>query len=436
MKSTKENEKYQDWYYKALERTGGRAAFLHFLFNPEKDTRVDMHMHSTITRGVRTSPEILSESAKRNMDIISITDNDTFKAYYSATNKDIQSSGYSKALLWGSEITTFVDMIDTTTKQPYKKRVEVLVYFSDPRKMEQYVIDGKFPYLVREYKIIRNIKSLEHKLQIINDLHITTKPITIDDIIGVTAKNSDGSEILDDDKKTLTIPLASMGLSARELLGDLTNNIAAIKPGDLDKPVIFNGTAYELNFDYFNDKLFDYLKQDKQAVRYFLKNGVNLNEIHRREFNKSILSKPPFADEKIWEGYPDIEEVVKFARDCGGVAILAHPAKYNLSLPEIEYLMLNAYHAGIDGYEVMHGFTDLESCRYVYSICERLGAIPTLGSDLQKRHDEQGTPTAVGQGNRITSKPIRLSVKNMHKFLGRDSLEKRPIGTENARNFE
>lgn len=75
--------------------------------------------------------------------------------------------------------------------------------------------------------------------------------------------------------------------------------------------------------------------------------------------------------------YPSVEEVIDEIHGAGGIAVLAHPVKFN-NFDEIDkYIAL-----GLDGIEVWHPSADEEAIEKLSAICKKNKILLTGGSDF------------------------------------------------------
>ena len=89
---------------------------------------IDLHMHTTYSDGTDSVKEILKNATKANLEIISITDHNTCKAYFEMENMDIDSL-YKGDIILGCEFTTTFD----------NRLIEVLGYGFDYKKVQKYL---------------------------------------------------------------------------------------------------------------------------------------------------------------------------------------------------------------------------------------------------------------------------------------------------------
>ena len=82
--------------------------------------------------------------------------------------------------------------------------------------------------------------------------------------------------------------------------------------------------------------------------------------------------------------YPSVEEAIEEIHGAGGIAILAHPAKFN-NIDEIDkYVEL-----GLDGIEVWHPTADEEMVARLSAICKKKKLLLTGGSDFHGIYGEE-----------------------------------------------
>lgn len=92
---------------------------------------IDLHVHSTMSDGLKTPVEIFNEAQKLKLNMLSITDHNSVDAY-----KEIDFSKiYDGRVILGCELTCMLD----------KLCIELLAYGYDLKKLDSFI--KKFIYL-------------------------------------------------------------------------------------------------------------------------------------------------------------------------------------------------------------------------------------------------------------------------------------------------
>lgn len=108
--------------------------------------------------------------------------------------------------------------------------------------------------------------------------------------------------------------------------------------------------------------------------------------------------------------YPDVEEVIDEIHGAGGIAVLAHPAKFD------NFDELNKYaELGLDGVEVWHPSADEEIIERLSSFCKKEKLLMTGGSDF---HGIYGDRT-------VTLGASSTPQEHLDKLLGYKAKKKR-----------
>ncbi len=108
--------------------------------------------------------------------------------------------------------------------------------------------------------------------------------------------------------------------------------------------------------------------------------------------------------------YPSVEEVIKEIHGAGGIAVLAHPGKFN-NFDEIEkYIDL-----GLDGIEVWSPFNSEDETQMLTELCKKKKLLMTGGSDFHGIYGEK----SVTLGSYSTPK------EHLDKLLGYKAKQKR-----------
>ena len=91
--------------------------------------------------------------------------------------------------------------------------------------------------------------------------------------------------------------------------------------------------------------------------------------------------------------YPSVEEVINEIHGAGGIAVLAHPVKFN-NFDEIEKYV----DMGLDGVEVWHPSADEETVGRLTEFCKKKKLLMTGGSDFHGAN-KPDIEIGVGRGN-------------------------------------
>ncbi|MCL1826135.1 MAG: PHP domain-containing protein [Betaproteobacteria bacterium] len=128
-------------------------------------------------------------------------------------------------------------------------------------------------------------------------------------------------------------------------------------------------------------------------ARYLVASGV-MPDV-RTVFDHYLShGKPGFIPHR----WADLEEAVCWIRGAGGVAVLAHPARYcqRLSTAAFDRLFDLFVAAGGEGVEVVAGAHSPEEAQRFATVARRRGLLASVGSDF---HGEGESPVDVGRCN-------------------------------------
>jgi len=349
------------WYDEMMVRTEGRGRFLKpFYLKPleKNDTVADLHGHtSTFSDGERPIDFYKKTASRNGVKTLAITDHDSI-------GMDDAPEGYIN----GVEITTHLG----------ENEIEILVYNYDQAKAEALVYGGQFPYLNRSFKILRNLELTKKRIDICNRLQITSKPVSLSDILGIDIINEKGQKE--------TISLSEIGVSAEHI----------ILPGRaLPTSVVYKNQLFPLNYNFLIRKLFDCIHSDKKGLEYLCskaKLDSSFNPHSSDDFMKSMVSNKNGDFYIETEGFwPTVEEVIEFARATGGVAILAHPFGYNKKINITKFNLVKKLNKKcIDGFEIFYGFNQRDEVEFLYKYCYENGMAITIGSDTHGYYSTQG----------------------------------------------
>lgn len=91
------------------------------------------------------------------------------------------------------------------------------------------------------------------------------------------------------------------------------------------------------------------------------------------------------------------EKAIKIIRDCGGVAVLAHPTLYHLNLRELDSLIEELVHARLQGIEGLYSLYNKSEVSYLQDFATQYNLFITGGSDFHGAN-KAGIDLGVGRG--------------------------------------
>lgn len=374
----------ESWFKRAMERSGDRCAFMKVLFSePEgkNDILVDMHGHTkTYSDGIR-SRDYYEKVAKDNgVSILAVTDHDNIG---------------KPSKLNGVEVTCKIDP---------DNEIEILVYNFDYKKAQELISNGTFPYLDRNFKITRNVKLAQARVNICNKMHLTDKPLSLGDLLEIHP--------LDENGKQTTLTLSEIGIDASNI----------IKDGEpLPATVNYNGEPQKIDYSFLIGKTFKKIHNSENGKRFLQKKSEidpSFDPNSSDHFLKKITSNKNgelyVESSSLW---PTAEEVIKFAELCGGVAILAHPFGYSKKINITTLDLLNkANNLGVDGIEVCHGFNNSDEIEFLYKYAYNHDMAITIGSDTHGHYSTQGGETAPGIIPGTSTEGMSAGTYNLHYY--------------------
>ncbi|MCK7543214.1 PHP domain-containing protein [Marinobacter bryozoorum] len=96
-------------------------------------------------------------------------------------------------------------------------------------------------------------------------------------------------------------------------------------------------------------------------------------------FRKYLGSGKPGDVKAFW---PELEEVVGWITDAGGIAVLAHPRKYKLTATRLRALVADFMEAGGEGIEVVTSGQSSGDLGFLAELCRRHSLLASRGSDF------------------------------------------------------
>lgn len=88
------------------------------------------------------------------------------------------------------------------------------------------------------------------------------------------------------------------------------------------------------------------------------------------------------------------QEIIKLIKDCGGIAVLAHPSTISKNPEEVINKIKELKEFGLDGIEIQNGKIDLINNDIYQKLAEELNLVKTVGSDFHDpAYDHIGVET-------------------------------------------
>lgn len=96
-------------------------------------------------------------------------------------------------------------------------------------------------------------------------------------------------------------------------------------------------------------------------------------------FRKYLRRGKPAYVKTAWR---PLEEVIGWIKNAGGIAILAHPCRYQLTSTQLRHLLQDFVEAGGEGIEVVTGNQTLNDTQHVARLCKDYKLLASRGSDF------------------------------------------------------
>lgn len=356
----------KNWGERAIEKSEGRGEVFSFFFDANNlEYRTNIHIHSkTFSDGARSAKHCREMAARDKLDVFALTDHD-----------NIGNEAESENEIKGVEITCRLDP---------DNEIEILVYNFDYAKAQELINNGPFPYLSRKFKIARNVELARRRLELCNKLNITDGQVNLNNVLGI--------QLTDENGKPRFATFSELGLDY--------NNV--IKPGKSPAEKIwYNGSVYQVNYDNLIRKTFNLVHNSKNGMEFLkakAERDANFNPDSFDHFLKQIVSNKKGAlYVESHEFWPTAKQVIEFAKQTGGVAMLAHPFGYGKKIDNSPLEIINkAVDLGVDGIEVWHGFNQSDEIEFLYKFCYTHDLLISMGADTHKYISSQGDKTDLG----------------------------------------
>ncbi len=96
----------------------------------------------------------------------------------------------------------------------------------------------------------------------------------------------------------------------------------------------------------------------------------------------------------IKSGWPEMEQVVQWIQESGGIAVVAHPQKYGMTNSKLKRLLDDFVNAGGRSMEVSGTGTDNQKRQFLAQLCDQYDLLGSRGSDF---HSPQQTWCDLGR---------------------------------------
>lgn len=98
-------------------------------------------------------------------------------------------------------------------------------------------------------------------------------------------------------------------------------------------------------------------------------------------FNRFLGAGKPGDVKVVW---PSLEQAIQCIQQAGGVAVLAHPTKYNLTFTKLRLLVEAFYDAGGDALEISYPGIEAGHIAQLDKLAQKYGLQVSAGSDFHK----------------------------------------------------
>lgn len=166
--------------------------------------------------------------------------------------------------------------------------------------------------------------------------------------------------------------------------------------------------------DIYNEELIEFLNRikifrklrNKKMVELLAEEGfdISFDELEEK-YDSTTIGRPHIAKILIKKGYGNSvsqlmnghlsrnkkcfvervryspKESIEMIKKSGGKAFLAHPAKLMIKKSQLEHLLDELIHYGLDGIEIMHYSHSLEYIKYLYELAKNKNLLISYGSD-------------------------------------------------------
>jgi len=112
-------------------------------------------------------------------------------------------------------------------------------------------------------------------------------------------------------------------------------------------------------------------------ARYMVETGFSKSI--EQAFKKHLGAGKPGDVKQLWAG---MDQVIRWIKDSGGVAVLAHPHKYNLTRTKLIALLDDFIQAGGEGMEVLSGAQGNDVTAMLRDLSVQKNLLASLGSDF------------------------------------------------------
>jgi 3',5'-nucleoside bisphosphate phosphatase len=116
---------------------------------------------------------------------------------------------------------------------------------------------------------------------------------------------------------------------------------------------------------------------------HFATSLVNRGQVanYRQAFRKYLGDGKAGDIKNLW---PEMSTVIDWIRDAGGLAIIAHPARYGFTTTRLGKLLDEFKHAGGRGMEVVSGIQQADVTARLARLCVDKGLLASWGSDFHR----------------------------------------------------
>lgn len=158
------------------------------------------------------------------------------------------------------------------------------------------------------------------------------------------------------------------------------------------------------NFDFISPEILTEIEYD----RYIRFTRLIEKYINNKSFTpeQRLLLNEYLSQHKLI--YPEYEfkddEVIKLINTVGGIAVLAHPYQYNLTIDEEKKLLYNLKEMGLKGLEISHSGDTKQGMLIQEQLAKNFNLLETVGSDFHTNFNDFDNDIGYGKNFNLCKK--------------------------------
>ena len=174
-----------------------------------------------------------------------------------------------------------------------------------------------------------------------------------------------------------------LGLNLQLESAALKEGVSFQKEARSRRAIMIAEKLNDIGFKESLEGVFNIAKSENIGRPHFAQYLVNIGAVNNidQAFKKYLGAGKPGDIKNLWAELP---QIVKWIKEAGGTAVLAHPKKYKLTSTKLKNLLDDFIIAGGQAIEVISGYQNPEITKDLANLCLEKNLLASCGSDFHR----------------------------------------------------